>query len=223
MLILSKYKDYYDYLVGIYGIDQDIVLDRRGYLPMPQQAFSTEVQRMIFGSVVSSSAQQAYSHCVVEIVDTLYIFRMYEGVLKLENTMEKKNGQLYQEVCKSNKYRYWGREAKCVFHNQPDNGCGLVNVYFIDYDYQIEKLFSKKPLYEPLDWYQLSGYCKEIFFNVILNGTRLTGHIDPQQAYDKIYNHLIALREPQIVDKRTDIEKLEGHGFDKKSSFRNIK
>ena len=29
MLILSKYKDYYDYLSGIYGIDEKLVLDRR--------------------------------------------------------------------------------------------------------------------------------------------------------------------------------------------------
>ena len=28
MLILGKFKDYYDYLCGIYGIDKDIVYDR---------------------------------------------------------------------------------------------------------------------------------------------------------------------------------------------------
>jgi hypothetical protein len=28
MKIISKYKDYYDYLVGIYGVDEKIVLDR---------------------------------------------------------------------------------------------------------------------------------------------------------------------------------------------------
>lgn len=29
MLILSKYKDYYDYLAGIYGVDTKLILDRR--------------------------------------------------------------------------------------------------------------------------------------------------------------------------------------------------
>lgn len=29
MKIISKYKDYYDYLVGVYGVDNKIVLDRR--------------------------------------------------------------------------------------------------------------------------------------------------------------------------------------------------
>ena len=31
MNILSKYKDYYDYLVGIYGRDEKLVLDRRKF------------------------------------------------------------------------------------------------------------------------------------------------------------------------------------------------
>lgn len=29
MKVLSKYKDYYDYLVGIYGMDEKLILDRR--------------------------------------------------------------------------------------------------------------------------------------------------------------------------------------------------
>lgn len=35
MKIISKYKDYYDYLVGIYGEDSKLVLDRRGFSPIP--------------------------------------------------------------------------------------------------------------------------------------------------------------------------------------------
>ena len=31
MKILSKYKDYYDYLQGVYGVDEKIVLDRRDF------------------------------------------------------------------------------------------------------------------------------------------------------------------------------------------------
>jgi hypothetical protein len=31
MKIISKYKDYYDYLQGIYGIDEKLILDRRKY------------------------------------------------------------------------------------------------------------------------------------------------------------------------------------------------
>lgn len=35
MKIISKYKDYYDYLVNIYGIDEKLILDRRQYNKIP--------------------------------------------------------------------------------------------------------------------------------------------------------------------------------------------
>ena len=33
MKIISKFKDYYDYLSGIYGIDEKLVLDRTNFTP----------------------------------------------------------------------------------------------------------------------------------------------------------------------------------------------
>lgn len=35
MKIISKYKDYYDHLQGVYGVDPIIVLDRTEYYPQP--------------------------------------------------------------------------------------------------------------------------------------------------------------------------------------------
>lgn len=34
MKIISKYKDYYDYLQGIYGVDEKKILDRTSYKPL---------------------------------------------------------------------------------------------------------------------------------------------------------------------------------------------
>jgi hypothetical protein len=34
MRILDKHKDYYDYLAGIYGIDNTVFFDRRGSIPL---------------------------------------------------------------------------------------------------------------------------------------------------------------------------------------------
>ncbi len=33
MKIISKFKDYYDYLVGVYGIDEKLILDRTEFYP----------------------------------------------------------------------------------------------------------------------------------------------------------------------------------------------
>lgn len=43
MRILSKYKDYYDYLQGIYGIDEKKILDRTSYKPLGWQPETFEI------------------------------------------------------------------------------------------------------------------------------------------------------------------------------------
>ena len=45
MSIISKYKDYYDYLQGIYGIDEKLILDRRSYIGLP---YTPSSQKLIF-------------------------------------------------------------------------------------------------------------------------------------------------------------------------------
>lgn len=44
MKIISKYKDYYDYLQGIYGVDNKLILDRREY----DTYTPTENEKLIF-------------------------------------------------------------------------------------------------------------------------------------------------------------------------------
>lgn len=44
------------------------------------------------------------------------------------------------------------------------------------------------------------------------------------EAFQKIYTFISWMKDnPPIPNKQTDIEKVESHGFDKKTSFRNIK
>ena len=47
MKIISKYKDYYDFLSGIYGIDEKIVLDRTVYNNSPIIGFSSSYDKRI--------------------------------------------------------------------------------------------------------------------------------------------------------------------------------
>ena len=41
MKIISKYKDYYDYLQGIYGIDNNLILDRIKFSPISYEYDNT--------------------------------------------------------------------------------------------------------------------------------------------------------------------------------------
>lgn len=47
--------------------------------------------------------------------------------------------------------------------------------------------------------------------------------VPAEKIFDEIQSYLLSLHDKEIPDKRTDIEKLEAAGFDKKTSFRNSK
>ena len=56
MKIISKYKDYYDYLSGVWGIDPLIVLDRTSYdhlVPLNRGFGNEEYQFFICGKMIS--------------------------------------------------------------------------------------------------------------------------------------------------------------------------
>lgn len=58
--------------------------------------------------------------------------------------------------------------------------------------------------------------------NPILEGTWIPSVIPAEEVWNNISDYLLSIREPVIIDNRTDIEHLESAGFDKKTSFRNM-
>jgi len=59
--------------------------------------------------------------------------------------------------------------------------------------------------------------------NPILEGTWIPSLIPAEEVWNNISDYLLSIKEPEIVDNRTDVQHLESHGFDKKTSFRNVK
>ena len=59
--------------------------------------------------------------------------------------------------------------------------------------------------------------------NPILDGTWIPSLISAEEVWNNITDYLLSIKEPPIIDNRTDIQHLESHGFDKKTSFRNVK
>ena len=59
--------------------------------------------------------------------------------------------------------------------------------------------------------------------NPILEGTWIPSMIPAEEVWNNITDYLLSIKEPKIVDNRTDVQHLESHGFDKKTSFRNVK
>ena len=59
--------------------------------------------------------------------------------------------------------------------------------------------------------------------NPILEGTWIPSLIPAEEVWNNISDYLLSIKEPVIIDNRTDVQHLESHGFDKKTSFRNVK
>lgn len=59
--------------------------------------------------------------------------------------------------------------------------------------------------------------------NPILVDTWIPSMIPAEEVWNNITDYLLSIKEPNIVDNRTDVQHLESHGFDKKTSFRNVK
>jgi hypothetical protein len=213
MLILGKFKDYYDYLSGIYGIDKDIVYDRSdatvlgkefsqheefftkrvlhndSQKKMKKRWITNENGKDVFANVPTGQIS-AY---VIEIGYTHYLFEI-ERYLD-----ESGNVKIDVEFVKS-----FDVEKK-----KSESPISLIPCQYTRYLF----LYNER---------KVSGYnIKQEIKNPILKDTYITSFIDPTEIYDKVYNYLISIREKPIVDKRNDVQKLEGYGFDKKSSFRH--
>ena len=62
MKIISKYKDYYDYLQGIYGVDERLVLDRRQFT-MPIYLSNGTIEFIIGNKRVTVLHQDGVYYC----------------------------------------------------------------------------------------------------------------------------------------------------------------
>ena len=218
-------KDYYDYLVGIYGIDNDIVYDRREFHVLNQVKYSTPIGIRFFFDNTIFSDHNGFGGSMADsprvphgYLKTIYGRKhsfvleigFYQYLFEVERYISD-DGKLIIEpklVEKFDNRKHFGNTPITLFlyKDEPLYTTGI----FIDssWDSIRKKLESKK---RKIEYYE----------NPILSDTWITGFIPAEEVYNNIYNYLIANREPDIQDNRTDIQKLESHGFDKKISFRN--
>lgn len=219
MKILSKYKDYYDYLTGIYGEDPLIVLDRRNY-KQPDWTFnhrhgyinepiSTKYTLFIGGWLVDFihyDNQFYYGEDVLNIPDLKLKENYYLGFNKNIYSNELRNDfWIFHQDGNSNPLKIFKKPIKIDFNV---NFLEIIALIKFDYNYKLEK-------YDCIVTYP---YLK-------LSDIQLNKFISAETIYQWIYNYISEqnLQKEQHQDLRTDIQKLEGKGFDKKISFRNIK
>lgn len=203
-------KDYYDYLSGIYGIDEDIVYDRRdGY-----------VFRKLNAGEQYFIKEKNWQDKPKQEIRGMH----YEGDKYLYGTYYR--GLDFMIVIEVGFIHY-------LFHIErflDENDKVEMNIRLV-WKKQVTEKKSKAPIAViPVEYYQfyrdkeprIQKYrMDQEIQNPIFENTWVPSFIPADEIYNNVYDYLIKMREPNIVDNRNDVQKLESKGFDKKSSFRN--
>ena len=208
MYIIDKNKDYYDYHSHYYGVDKQIVYDRRNSTVETNEQLINMAE--IHGRVTKPDAVK---YLLLEIGYTQYLVRLYDFIMtqdsllgltavdcnmKLVNTFNDFTHRFTTPISIRcvHLYSYWKFERVSTdFRNRVEKG-KYEEVLHRIYDNAIE--------------------------NPILSNTKIAGLIDGEVIWKELQNYISSLNnDVDCSTPMTDVEKAEIHGFDKKTSFRN--
>lgn len=233
MKIISKrgLNDYYDYICGTEGIDNRVVYDRREPCILNKSTyegnFADNWLRVIFGrdvikSVYSSEAmfndQQKHMSTkwvrvpgkqwpkrVKTITGNTFIVCLEVGFLQwyfeIERWLDESDKlNVARTLIEKKRIQKSEKASSSVVSVIPCTTNIYGNINFI---YKYGKLVE--------------------FTNPIMKDTWIPSMIDARDMYDAIYECCAAQNDHEFVDSRTNDEHIESNGFDRKTSFRNIK
>lgn len=208
MKIISKSKDYYDYLVGVYGEDPKLILDRR------------------------------YSHNIYPsegIIKVFFCGLLYKGFFKggtpyfgtsLSEISEKSEDDIQYKHFRYPGVGYGsqelGNQIEGVDYFTVSDATRMVSISIhpIKDDLNINEKMGIPILVQfPRDYYQREG---DFLKYPSLKDLKFNNVVTPEDAFLKLSDWLsqeLTRKENQIPEV-DDINKLQSKGFDKKKSFR---
>jgi len=218
MKIIDNKKDFYDYLVGEYGIDDLIVFDRR--------------KSIVIKTDIKPEKHNDYLFSTIKGDEDIYPkenISYSSGIRKIE-----KMGTYYRFVLKTGRHFYHfvverhliddvNVSIKTQIVNEEDNDILYPDLLLAILPYQktffsFSDISEKKYRLEQRDVHK-----NQIIDLPFLKHTVIPGYVPAKDVFLNIYSYLSSKREKKIEDNRSDILKLESAGFDKITSFRNIK
>jgi len=195
MKIISKIKDYYDYLSGVWGVDDKIILDRRGeFVP------STPKELSVLTFIIGGNLIQLYFDGIS------YYFSAELKQFDQSTKYRRKDGYYVLPLGYIN-----GRQNNVYVANDIKEG----------FDYLNEK-YESPIIYRSDSWHYMDVLEKDFSSFPILSATPITKFIDAVDTYRMISDYLSRQldKKLEVVPISTDVQKLENKGFDKLSSFR---
>ena len=228
MRIIDNKKDYYDYLAGVLGIDDHITYDRRNSIRLVNNTTNIINERypMGYGNIFCTwkngknpdfeySAYNVSSNWFGLVIGSVeYVFLVYR-VLQNETDTEVKIVPKLMRKFTFDRSRTKSKDPILIgeiTYNRMDIPRRIACKRDDEFYEAVAKVGYIKP--------DKDGNYKE---NPILDGTWIPSLIPAEEVWNNITDYLLSIKEPPIIDNRTDIQHLESHGFDKKTSFRNVK
>lgn len=214
MKIISTYKDYYDYLSGIYGADPLVVLDRRTTCPKPVFLSDIKLRLYIGGYLVEAwyaGGQAYYGNTLDQFVPVdKHGTSKYRFPSRILNFDTQKLSRLYGDI------------------RIPDSQLAIFSHRFYPHRYSEQVHVLKTPIADSFNINEKEN-CpiilkvdNETYQYPKLEELGLTRFLSADVVYRWISDWLSLQRTKaeNHVDTRTNIEKIESDGFDKITSFR---
>ena len=213
MKIISKFKDYYDYKVAEYGIDENLVYDRRNGTIVDRQRISPEESNLALYSTLYVGSEvvhlfitqnKIYTHFdLVDIERKKRRYYFFDGYC-----LKFRDGKQYEY--KSNLWLgYFSDTADFIREN---NGFHIREETHLSW----EEL-SKIPLLLITSDYRTKN--QKVYINPNLQ--ELGIYIDPDFVWQHIVQYLSDLKTQAEQSPELPNElKIDSKGFDKKRSFR---
>ncbi len=198
MKIISKYKDYYDYLTGIYGIDEKLILDRTEFHITQYRKDNTMITFYICGYRI----------------DGLYRGGKFYYGDDLSQFEERKKSRWFK----------WVTDSKSFYSIQTSNSfkgeySSLLKEPTFDREGLNDKLGCPILIIDVFGKHQVKDIKVSKF--PILKDYGFQSVLAPDKLYQMLYDFLSKAKD--IPDTQTDKQKIIGKGFDYKHSFRNTK
>ena len=191
MKIISKFKDYYDYLQGIYGIDTNLVLDRTNFSPIPYKPSDFTVSTIIICDYMVQG---------LWVGEKIYYGEEIEQFIdKNNNRCYGLNDEEYHIYNDNSSIKYVLKKPKLLI----DSPC---------YKLKCPILFAKRYNGNEIKDFENNPILKEYFFHKVFMA---------EEIWLMLSEFLGKLKNPNIVDNQSNKEKIVSHGFDLKSSFRH--
>ena len=231
MKIIDNKKDYYDYLASIYGIDELVVYDRRGSVTLGSEKY------------ILHGMEYYFSHKILPL-DKPVTEKRYWNLKSLAKQREAmavkhkynktfKEGDIYHFVLEVGFTHYRFEVERWVEDDKRD--CTHVESLLIDTIKDVRQRYSEVPMCiipcqaqyfrwsHEERWEEIKNALTHRVENPILADTFIPKMIPPTDIWQALYEYISSLRDKPFTDTRSDVQKLESAGFDKKTSFRDIK